>query len=483
MVVDLGAGTLDVTIVTLISDNAEDYIMKDGGTHGNRSLGGLDMDRAIIEYLKEDFRKYDHSYDMTKDMGAMGRLKYATELAKISLSNQMEAPITIQYDSGRKTWNTKLSRNKLEELVKDKVNDCRGSIREALHRSGYNQEDIDKVLLVGGPMHMPIVRNMIIDEFKNNKNVVENLKKFDKERYVDPTQCVAIGAALSGETISDGKKSDPIILTTPSGYGMMLSDSIDIVIKQGTIYRPGGAMGKSYYHSSSTESSIPIIEVQEDGKTSTATYQDLGSLKMFLSSSEDPRVDVEFKMDENKKLNVTLYHSTVGKIPYEKVNYGGKPIDILEHALEMTEELMNAANGLKSFISRPEIVDKAIADLRNELQNVPSNGNELSGRKKRELADAILGKKRALGKTYIAIKEVIGKEIGTPTQESEKKVPSLNEVIPVARQLLNIARNNGISSEALSSLDEELRRPNNVARILGLMASVQRSLETAGVKY
>ena len=84
LVFDFGGGTLDVTIMEMGGGVFE--VMS---TSGDTQLGGSDMDKAIIDYVVDDFRKKD-GIDLSNDSTAMTRIKEGAEKAKIELSTVME---------------------------------------------------------------------------------------------------------------------------------------------------------------------------------------------------------------------------------------------------------------------------------------------------------------------------------------------------------------------------------------------------------
>ncbi|HKC79510.1 MAG TPA: Hsp70 family protein, partial [Nitrosopumilaceae archaeon] len=81
LVFDLGGGTLDVTIMEMGGGVFE--VMS---TSGDTQLGGTDMDKIIIDYIIEAFRK-NTGIDLLKDSAAMVRVREAAERAKIELSS------------------------------------------------------------------------------------------------------------------------------------------------------------------------------------------------------------------------------------------------------------------------------------------------------------------------------------------------------------------------------------------------------------
>jgi molecular chaperone DnaK len=153
MVFDFGGGTLDVTIMRLGGGVFE--VMS---TSGDTQLGGTDMDQIITDYVV--FKK-DTGSDPTSDKTAMIRIKEAAEKAKVELSSVVESEINLPYitydQNGPKNLLVKLTRAKLDELVRPTVEKCRNSLMNSLSDAKLTPQDVDKILLIGGPTRMPIV--------------------------------------------------------------------------------------------------------------------------------------------------------------------------------------------------------------------------------------------------------------------------------------------------------------------------------------
>lgn len=82
LVFDLGGGTLDVTIMEIGAEGTFEVL----STSGDTQLGGTDMDKAIINYIAETFKK-ENGIDLRNDKMAVQRLQESAEKAKIELSN------------------------------------------------------------------------------------------------------------------------------------------------------------------------------------------------------------------------------------------------------------------------------------------------------------------------------------------------------------------------------------------------------------
>lgn len=208
LVFDLGGGTLDVTIMEMGKEGTFDVL----ATSGDTKLGGTDMDNAIIDWLVDDFKKTT-GINLANDKQAMMRLKDAAEKAKIELSTTMETDINLPFitsdANGPKHLETKLSRAKLESLVRPTVERCGASIDRAVSDSKLSMNDIDKIIMVGGPTRMPIVQEYV------EKHVGKKI-----ERGIDPMECVADGAAIQAGVLTGDVKDILLLDVTPLSLGL-----------------------------------------------------------------------------------------------------------------------------------------------------------------------------------------------------------------------------------------------------------------------
>src|SRR6266446_6447739 len=118
-VYDLGGGTFDISILEM--NNGVFEVLS---TSGNTYLGGEDFDERIMTWMAEQFQK-ETGNDLRKDRLALQRLKEAAERAKCELSSATETSFNLPFiaadASGPKHLNKVLTREKLEELVDDLV--------------------------------------------------------------------------------------------------------------------------------------------------------------------------------------------------------------------------------------------------------------------------------------------------------------------------------------------------------------------------
>jgi len=208
LVFDLGGGTLDCTIMEMGSEGTFEVL----STSGDTKLGGTDMDKAIIDYIAETFKK-ENGIDLRNDKMAVQRLQEAAEKAKIELSNILETDINLPFitadATGPKHLAMKLTRATLENLVDPIVQRCKASIDQAISDAKLSSSDLTKVILVGGPTRMPIVQKF-----------VENYVGKIVERGIDPMECVSNGAAVQAAVLTGDVKDILLLDVTPLTLGL-----------------------------------------------------------------------------------------------------------------------------------------------------------------------------------------------------------------------------------------------------------------------
>jgi len=300
LVFDLGGGTLDVTIMEF-GDGTFTVL----ATHGDTHLGGTDMDKVLMDYITEEFKKQE-GIDLMSDTVAVQRVKEAVEKAKIELSTVLETEINLPYitatKEGPKHLVMKITRAKLEELVEPIVERCRKPIEQAIKDSKLSKEKINKVILVGGPTRMPIVQKFI-------ENFVGK-----PERGIDPMECVAQGAAIQGAVLSGEVKDLVLLDVTPLTLGIetlggvmtpLIEKNTTIPVKKSQIFSTAADM--------QTAVTIHVLQGERPMARDNTSLGNFNLVGIPPAPRGMPQIEVTFDIDASGILNVSAKDMGTGK--------------------------------------------------------------------------------------------------------------------------------------------------------------------------
>ncbi len=294
LVFDFGGGTLDVTIMEM-GGGVFEVMSTSGDTH----LGGTDMDRALMDYILDDFRRKE-GIDLSKDATAMTRLREAAERAKIELSTVMETDINLPFiaqdASGPKNLELRLSRATLERLVQPIVERCRPSVDKALEDAKITASEINRVVLVGGPTRMPKVKEFVAQVIGRAP-----------EAGVDPMEAVAMGAAIQAGIIAGDVQSDIVLLdVTPLTLGIETLGGVrEPLIERNTTIPT--SKSKTFTTAADNQTAVTIHVVQGE-RPMAADNVSLGSFNLTdlpPAPRGIPQIQVTFDIDTNGIISVT----------------------------------------------------------------------------------------------------------------------------------------------------------------------------------
>jgi len=301
VVYDFGGGTFDISVLE-VGDETVEVKSTGGDTH----LGGDDFDRKIIEHLISEYKKQE-GIDISSDPLALQRLKEAAERAKHELSTVFESEINLPYitsgASGPKHFLLKLTRAKLEELIKAEIERSIELVEKTIKEAGFKPSDIDEVVMVGGQTRMPAIQEAV-------------KKFFNKEPHkgINPDEVVAAGAAIQAGIFQGDVKDVLLLDVIPLTLGIETYGGVATPILEKNTTIPT-QKSQVFSTAADNQTSVEIHILQ--GERSMAS--DNKTLAKFIldgvppSPRGIPQIEVSFDIDANGILNVSAKDKASGK--------------------------------------------------------------------------------------------------------------------------------------------------------------------------
>jgi molecular chaperone DnaK len=374
-VFDLGGGTFDVSVLEL-----GDGVFEVRSTNGDTHLGGEDFDNRIVNHFLDVF-KNEEGVDLKGDKAAMQRLKDEAEKAKKELSSTSEYEINLPFITadadGPKHFEYKLTKSKLEDLVKDLIDRLADPVEKALKDAGVKASEIDEIVLVGGMTRMPAV--------------VEKVKAIfgkDPLKGVNPDEVVAVGAAIQGGVLAGDVKDVLLLDVTPLTLGIETAGGVrTAMIDRNTTVPTSKSQVFSTYADNQPQVEIHVLqgerEMANDNKSlGTFVLDGIASAPRGV-----PQIEVTFNIDANGILNVTAKDKGTNKEQSITIQDSGN----------MSKEDIEKAQKEAELHADDDKKKRESVDARNQLENAiyqaeklpDENKDKISDDDKKVIADAV----------------------------------------------------------------------------------------------
>lgn len=210
MVFDFGGGTFDAALLKV-----EDGIMQVFDTEGDNYLGGKNLDYAIVDniiipYLMQNYELGETIANADKKEVLRDAMKTFAEEAKNQLSFKDHEDIFSDLGELGEDENGEeieldltLTQAQVFDVMRPYFQKAVDICKNLLSRNNLEGTQISKLILVGGPTHSPLIRQMLMEQITPNVDT-----------SIDPMTAVATGAALYASTMDAAVDDEEIKVGT-----------------------------------------------------------------------------------------------------------------------------------------------------------------------------------------------------------------------------------------------------------------------------
>jgi hypothetical protein len=303
LVFDIGAGTTDMSVGYLITENQQTRFdcLKTLGAN----IGGIDITNLLEKIIVEKLNSQD-----VENKAFAFEIKRLAEYYKIRLTYSPE--VLIPFDNQHLV----ITREDLETKLNPVLDQLQDMLKWVCEAAGWKTTDVQQLLIVGGPTIMPVFKKLLLDVFQENVTVSKqiNLHYVTASELKSSINAVGLGAVRSVDCCDLQALGFGVELTRFPSHNV-LERYPEVLIPPGSPYPYQSKVIRIPVISRTGISDIKILQFKEEAKTETVSF--IGGIRFLSKSFLFSEIQVQMVVNERKQLIVLVADPYGGRRVFE----------------------------------------------------------------------------------------------------------------------------------------------------------------------